>query len=249
MRALVLIAGLLSCVVALAAEGVVRDKSGSDVRGPLLASADPTTPESSTSVSGKPAVASKPTKTSKKVTGFTEEREAAAMTFVRLNHPELADLLDQLKSSDNAEYQRAIRDLFRSSERLAQVEERNPQRYPHELALWKLNSRIQLLVARLAMTGDDSLKDELRTALRDRFESRKALIDEERGRLQAKLTELNAEYADIQQHEAQLIDQRMAKLLDDASKSRTQLKSARASKKAKTEKDKPAREPSSSASP
>ena len=64
-------------------------------------------------------------------------REAAAMTFVRMNHPELATLLDQLKLNDLPEYQRAIRELFHSSEKLAQLQERNPKRYPWN---WKLGS-------------------------------------------------------------------------------------------------------------
>src|SRR6185436_5664149 len=50
---------------------------------------------------------------------ITPEREAAAVTFVKLHHPDLAELLGHLKQSNPREYQRAIRDLFRTSENLA----------------------------------------------------------------------------------------------------------------------------------
>lgn len=160
----------------------------------------------------------------KKIPGFTGEREAAAMTFVRTNHPELAELLDQLKSSDPGQYQRAIRDLFKSSERLAQLEERNPQRYPLELSMWKVNSRIQVLLARLTMSSDPAVEDQLRQAVAEQLELRKQLLTSEQQRLAQRLAELKADLDDLEQHEQERIEQRMTKLLSEASRSRPLVK-------------------------
>src|SRR5262245_8457794 len=52
---------------------------------------------------------------------FTPESEAAALKFVGENHRELGALLKQLKASSPEEYKRAIRDLFRTTEKLAQT--------------------------------------------------------------------------------------------------------------------------------
>jgi hypothetical protein len=54
--------------------------------------------------------------------GVTPERQAAVMTFVQRNHPELADLLAHLKARQPAEYEGAVRELFRTTERLAQIQ-------------------------------------------------------------------------------------------------------------------------------
>jgi hypothetical protein len=180
----------------------------------------------------------KTTKSPKRVSGFTEEREAAAMTFVRMNHPELAALLDQLKLNDVSEYQRAIRELFHSSEKLAQLQERNPKRYPMELEAWKLNSRIRLLVARLTMSPDPKIEDELRQALVQQVGQRKAALNDERERLESRMAELKEQLKKLDEQQTNSVEQRMAKLLSDASRSRSELKAAHesGSKKKKSEK-------------
>jgi hypothetical protein len=63
---------------------------------------------------GKPAPESSPPV-------FTEEREAAVLTFVRKNRPELLAMLEGLKLRRPADYQRAVSDLFRTSEMLTTV--------------------------------------------------------------------------------------------------------------------------------
>ena len=68
----------------------------------------------------------------------TPEREAAARTFVSRHHPELVALLDHLQTSEPKQYQRAVRELFRASERLAQFREQDEGRYALELETWKV---------------------------------------------------------------------------------------------------------------
>src|SRR5438132_8650434 len=94
------------------------------VAGPLAGGNDP----KAAKTPGQPAARDD------KLPTFTPEREAAALTFVRQHHSELADLLSELKTSNEAEYQRAIAELFRKSEQLADTQARDPRRYELELA-------------------------------------------------------------------------------------------------------------------
>ena len=94
---------------------------------------------------------------------FTAEREAAALVFVERHHPELGSLLERLKPMNEAEYEKAIVELFSLSETLADLSQRDPKR--HELAVeaWKARSRVQLLTAQMA--GEPARRAERERAL------------------------------------------------------------------------------------
>src|SRR6266700_2080015 len=141
----------------------------------------------------KPKPADPPPKVAKPVerAPLTPEREAAAITFVRQHHAELVDLLNQLKETKPAEYQTAIRELFQTSERLAQLREQDPQRYDLELDAWKTKSRIQLLAARSTMSGDKSFEDQLHAALAQQADIRLRLMKLERDRVAERLQKLD----------------------------------------------------------
>lgn len=155
-------------------------------------------------------------KTATKVAGFTKEREAAAFTFVREHHPELANLLEQLKADDRIEYRRAVVELFAASERLAQIQENNPARYELELRLWKLNSRIHVLAARLSMGIDPAADDELRRALADELLVRQQLIQLERDRAAVRLGNLEKQLETLRRDEPTQIEQRRERVLKNA---------------------------------
>src|SRR4051794_27503525 len=79
---------------------------------------------------------------------FTEEREAAALHFVRKHLPELVPLLDLLKKNQRAAYQREVRAIFQATEILADLRD-DPQRYDLELKIWVAENKAQVLAARL----------------------------------------------------------------------------------------------------
>jgi hypothetical protein len=81
---------------------------------------------------------------------FTAEREAAALTFVRANRPELVAVLEELKGGNPAEYERAICDLFWTSETLATIRQDDPRRYDLALRTWQLETRTHLLASQIA---------------------------------------------------------------------------------------------------
>lgn len=116
---------------------------------------------------------------------LTPAREAAAITFATLHHPELAQLLSRLKRGNQTAYRRAIRQLYLDSERLARIKERSAERYELELQIWKADSRIRLLAARLATADhpDPELESQLRDALRERADLKIRQLEMERQRL------------------------------------------------------------------
>jgi hypothetical protein len=119
------------------------------------------------------------------------EREAAALTFARLHHPELAELLVQLKKNRPAEYQRALRDLFQASERLARIEEKSPERYELTLEAWKLESRSRLLAARMTMSDDPALEAELKATLLQLVDVRVRELKLERERIAQRVEKID----------------------------------------------------------
>jgi hypothetical protein len=130
---------------------------------------------------------------------MTPGREAAALTFAQLHHPELEKLLVHLQKSNPAEYRRAVRKLYLDSERLARVAERSPERYELELEAWKLDSRIRLHVARMSMSsGRGELDEQLRTLLQDRVDLRLRLLHFERERAESRLSKLTESIDEIE---------------------------------------------------
>jgi hypothetical protein len=158
---------------------------------------------------------------------ITPEREAAAITFVREHHAELVDLLNQLKETKPAEYQTAIRELFQTSERLAQLREQDPQRYDLELEAWKVKSRIQLLAARSTMSGDKSLEEQLHSALAEQADVRLRQLKLERGRVAERLQKLDKNIDDFQRSESADVQRQFERLLKQISGSREQIKAAK----------------------
>ena len=146
---------------------------------------------------------------------MTPEREAAAMTFVTLHHADLAELLKHLKQSNPREYQRALRELFRQSENLAQTQEKDARRYEFDLEAWKLKSRIQLIAARLSMSYSKALEDELRTALSEQVDLRVRQQEMMRERLTAKLQEIETEIAHLNQDREGRVDRELRRIMDE----------------------------------
>jgi hypothetical protein len=139
----------------------------------------------------------------------TPEREAAVQTFVERNHPELAELLSHLKTNRPQEYERAIRDLHRITERLAGIQERDRTQYDLEIALWTAQSRVQLFTARLRMGATDSLKNDLREALNSQAEAKVALLKHERKRVADRLAKIDADIDQFENDRQKVIDKQM----------------------------------------
>ena len=151
---------------------------------------------------------------------FTPEREAAALSFVRRHHPELGELLAQLKSGNRNEYRRAINELFVASERLAASQERDPVRYEFDLRIWKIDSRIRLLAARLSMNESDVLQGELKELLLEKLDVQLEQQLLERERVAARLAKVDATIDRLRNQREAEAQKSLARLMQDIQKTR-----------------------------
>jgi hypothetical protein len=143
----------------------------------------------------------------------TPEREAAVRKFVEQHHPELVGLLESLKSKNSTEYERAVRDLFRVSERLAQFYGRDNQRYELELKLWQSQSRLDLLAARFKMSNNDELKVQIQQALDEQYSLRQSVMHLERDRVAERLKKLDEQLQTFDASREELLDRQLRLLL------------------------------------
>jgi len=104
---------------------------------------------------------------------FTEEREAAALHFVRKHCPELNPLLEELKKGNRAAYEQQIRETFQITELLADLKEDDSKRHELELKIWKAENQAMVLVAKLATPKDDdrkAIEDQLKLLAKELIE-------------------------------------------------------------------------------
>jgi hypothetical protein len=151
---------------------------------------------------------------------ITPEREAMALAFVQRNHAELADLLAALKTSQPDEYERAIRDIFRVTERLATIQERDPLQYELDVAAWTAQSRVELLAAKLKMGANEELIRQLREALQTQNSARAALLKHERERVADRLKKLDTDIARFDGDREELVNKQVKALTRAANESR-----------------------------
>jgi hypothetical protein len=148
----------------------------------------------------KPGAVAAADQAPKNLKPLNAKQERQTLDFARIHHPELADLLEKLKTADPPEYQRALADLRPAQQRLLRLEEREPTEFPRELALWKIESRIRLLMAQMAMEdNDESLEASLRPLLAERRELKQQSLQLERKRTADRLANLDRQLEQLQE--------------------------------------------------
>ncbi len=145
---------------------------------------------------------------------FTAEREAAALTFVRENRPELPAVLEDLKARQPAEYQRAICDLFWTSEMLADMRQGDAQRHDYALRSWQLESLAHLQAARLAgATGNiEQLQAELNQTVEQLVDAQIESSSYEVRRMEAQLRRAQDHHKRLAGRRDELVRERAAAL-------------------------------------
>jgi len=107
---------------------------------------------------------------------------------------------------------------------LAQTQERNPRRYELDLLAWRLQSRIQVLAARLAMGPNPALETELRATLAEQQQVQLDQLIEERERLTSRIKELEGQIETSRAEQSQRVDARLDDLLKGIRRSSSKLK-------------------------
>jgi hypothetical protein len=150
-----------------------------------------------------------------KASGFTQAEEQAATAFVTKHHDELLELLTHLKAGLPREYEKAVRDLARTSDRLEALARRDSVRFELELKLWQAKSRRQLLTARLQMGLDEALIQQVRETLAEEHRLQLAVFKHERERLGGRLKKLDEQIEKQEQSEQNSIDRQITTLLNE----------------------------------
>lgn len=149
---------------------------------------------------------------SKSPASESPDREAAVHTFVERHHPELSELLKHLKANKPKLHEKAIRDLYSVSEKLAALQHRDATRYELELKAWKVKSRIHLLSARLTMGDDDELKSRLNQALADQYDVRREFLALDKDRAYDRARKLEKDLADYDARRSTAIEKQFQQL-------------------------------------
>jgi hypothetical protein len=153
---------------------------------------------------------------------FTEEREAAALCFVKKHLPELAPLLEQLKKNNNGQYQHEIREIFQATEWLADLQD-DTKRYDLELKIWKSENKAHILAARLTTAAEDEKKKleiELQALAKDLVELDVAILEVKAEQLDKELGEVKDELAKAKESMERQVKDRYEQLLEKAKKKR-----------------------------
>ncbi len=158
----------------------------------------------------------KPSAAKQRTKRLTTEQESRALAFVKRHQPALIELLLYLKENRRREYDRALAELYRTSQRLEQAKRRQPKRYRLELEAWKVQSQIQLLVARLVMSDDPHDRQTLREALRRQHQLRIELLELERRRLAERLDRIDATLESLRSKGEARLERSMQQLLRKA---------------------------------
>jgi hypothetical protein len=155
--------------------------------------------------SGPASLAEAPKAAEDKLPRFTEEREAAALHFVKKHLPELLPVLAQLKKTSRAQYQREIREIFHDTEVLSELGD-DTQRHDLELKVWKAENRAHLLIAKLSTPKE---------AERKKFQGQILGLARELVDLDLKILELKAEQLDREMGE---VKDEMARISENKEK-------------------------------
>ncbi len=134
------------------------------------------------------------------------QREEAAISFAQQQHPELAQLLNRLKSSHPEQYEKALRELDRTRDRLEKQQDKDADRYAILLREWQLDSRVRLLAARITMNSSAELEAELRSTLAERHDARLRLLTYDREKSKTRLQKMDEQIAEHVQNREGSID-------------------------------------------
>jgi hypothetical protein len=148
---------------------------------------------------------------------LTADQEQEALTFARSQHPELADLLVKLQEKNPKEFEKAMQELHRAQQRLLRLAEQSPQRYPLELNLWKVDSRIRLMMGQMILEQEGQ-EAELKALITDRRNLKIELLKFDRSQAAEKVANLDRQLEQLQRDAESDTEKELAKVRQMAKK-------------------------------
>jgi uncharacterized small protein (DUF1192 family) len=151
---------------------------------------------------------------------FTEEREAAALHFVRKQCPDLIPLLDDLKKANRPAYESQIRETFQVTELLADLQD-DQKRYDLELKSWKAENKALVLVAKLGSLKEDERKtveEQLHAIAKELVELEVQSLEHRVALLQSELASAKDELTKFRDNLDRIVKDRFESLMEKAKK-------------------------------
>lgn len=170
----------------------------------------------------------------------TEQLEAEAIEFVKENHPELVSLLQLLKAMRQSEYEAAIRDIVKTKKRLDVILKRDLESHGIELESWKLQSKIDLLLAKGFARNKAFDTKVLRGLLIDQVSNHKKRLKYEQQNILKRQEQVAESLGRLEGHEDERVEQQLVSLMKRVdAKSDKSAKSKSEAKPTKEAKDRP----------
>ena len=151
---------------------------------------------------------------------LSPDREKAAIAFAHEHHPELASLIEKLRTDNHRQYDMAIRQLAQASDRLLRLKKQNSAQYELALAAWKLDSRAQLLAARLTMSQDPAIESELKKILRERVDVRLKELEFEREQIENRWNNVDSAIRDIERNKTAVANRDFQRIKNSVARNR-----------------------------
>jgi hypothetical protein len=171
---------------------------------------------------------------------FSKQQQEDALAFARENHPELVPLVNQLKKTRRTDYLRALRELNSASTRFGRLKERlTPEKYERQLAVWKLDSRIRLQLAKWSVKNDSQIEADVKKSLTERNAIQQRQFEDELARVEERQARLKSL---IQKLQSKSVDAEWERLSNSVARKNKTRKKAAEQKKAAREKQKAAKD-------
>jgi hypothetical protein len=151
---------------------------------------------------------------------FTEEREAAALHFVRKHCPDFVPLLDDLKKANRGAYELQVRQTFQVTELLADLQD-DPKRHELELKIWVAENKALVAVAKFVAGKDEERKaaeEQLHALAKELVALEVQTLEHRVEVLGAELTSAKDELAKFRENLDRATKDRFEALLDRAKK-------------------------------
>ncbi|QDV66568.1 hypothetical protein Poly24_02550 [Rosistilla carotiformis] len=121
------------------------------------------------------------------------EGERRVTEFVKSHLPELESVLASLKKHSAKEYQKAIGDLARTSRRLEQLQQRDPDGFELELTFLQWQTRVDIALAQLQVRDNEKTRAQLRKAIASREQAKVARAQHEKARLTERIARMQTQ--------------------------------------------------------
>ncbi len=139
--------------------------------------------------------------------------EQSAMKFVEQHHSELAGLLASLKSMKYEEYEKGIREIDKVRRRLEVLEKRDPKMHRIELEGWKLQSKIDLVLAKGVARDQHIDSASLRLLIEQRVDNQKKRLELELENIRNREKQVTDSLERLVGHEGERVEQQLSTLL------------------------------------